>query len=408
MQIQPTYQIQLPLPRQAPLPAPILQSRRGTYAQDLKQVGSQRLVEYLNLGRDLIQVLQNPSRTFDAIKNTLLGSLGYGAAPQGILAWLQAFGGLISLVLAGFVEQRITPYVTAIKERNWSMVGALATVDVVDFLTFSAVLKGLQGLASAAKGAKAAGAAGRALRYLPTAQEVGKLATKWAVTNAVGNTMVQQLGGIPTQRVYSSYMNLKQNGLILNRDAYALFSREDFTGIERQIVYFRLIFLNQVNYVSGPIWQWQPGREQSSLKGSAQSATVQKAELDYLRFMPESRYETLQKLCDLNGGYAFYQHAFATVPNHLRADFPVIVDDLYAYNQFMTSIDPDYQLNRDPSRDRILTGQSDAQDLAVVFYLASYPGSTEAEAKAFVREFWRHNMPVGERPMAVHGKGWVA
>lgn len=392
----------LPMPG-APMPVPpganapgALISKRGNYFQDVVQVGGQRIQDYKNLLTDMLQVVLHPARAFSALKNALVDSVGYGQLP-GVLGIIQKFGGLIGIVLKNFVTQRITPYVTAFKERDFSMVGALLTVDVIDFVTFSALLKGFQAMKLAIAGKPLAGVFGTSV-----SKEALSAVKAWSVTNGVGNSVVATFGGIPATRVIWAQNVLRQNGLNFTMDAASLFSQQKFTAFDRYLVSDRMITLNQVNYVSGPIWDWQSGRERSALKGGVAPVTVQQGELAYLRFMPEERYQVLSQLCDQNDGYAFYQHAFATVPDAMRKDFPLIVADLHTYSMFMANMNQTtaHKLKDDANLDPILKGAADARDLAVRALMVRYPGIGQAEAQARVADFWRQRMAPGERPLS--------
>jgi hypothetical protein len=397
-----------PLPPVAPprmdtyMPVVPTKSQRGNFFQDFWQIGAQRVRDYLNLVHDMVQVLLHPAQAFNSIASLLTSGLGNGAGSGSFLEVLRNMMGLISLILTGFVEARVTPYITAAKEGDWSKFFALVSVDVVDYVTFAAVFRAFGLAKDAAKTGKGLreGFSQVAGNMVPTPGEMLGYAKYWSVGNAIFTTVVKNMGTIPREQAYTTYKTLKQDGLTMDTEAYGLFARVDFTDIDRMTVFRRAVAMNQVNYVSGPSGTWQPGREQSALKGSAQPVTMQRAEIDYLRFLPESRYQTLQKLCDLNAGYAFFQHAFATIPDAHRGDFAILMDDLYAYNQFMTSINPGYQLKLDPSQDAILKETADARELAIAAYKASFPAASDAAARAAVLDFWRSAMPVGERALA--------
>lgn len=407
--------------------APPMAPQASAYVADLRQVGQDRLLEYKNLGKDLVRLLTtNPATTLGNLYRNLFGS--------GEFTFGKGVAGLVNFVantVGSFIDLRIKPYVTAIKEGDVAKIGALMTVDFLDFVTFAALFRGIKALKALALGggaATTASVAGQKTLLKAIASDAALGAATWMgvhsgvrqVLNTTSGSAMPGMpgmpgapGGAPVPRaklVEDTAQILRQNGIALNPFALSLLSDPaKFSEGDIKIIQDRALAINTINLPFGtPRTDLNPGNP-AEFRGQSYPMTT--LEIDYLRWLPEDRFQAIKSVCDQADGYNFYKRLIETVPEDKRKDLPRLVSDLRTYAMAMKSLVGDYRLVKkdnsgnwtpDPALDQMITMQAAPRDVLLANIKALYPGLGDTECKALLDRLWRLN-PVGERSLNLVG-----
>ncbi len=411
-----------PVAAASPIPA-----ARAGFAATLKQYGSDRLLDYANLGKDILKILTtNPGTTLTNLYNTIFQNNGNP---------LLSFVSFLGAIANNFVTTRVSPYIAAIKEGNIGKVGALLTVDALDILTFAFVVKGFKALRTLLLGTPAVpggggavaamfrGAAGKGIIPVGVRDGVqsvlvtaGTALASWSIFNAglrsitaVGAQGVRGLPiGFPTSApgsggaddrshakvVETTAQILRQNGLALNPFALNLLAdRTRFTERDVLEVQERLLMMNKANlpFIQRDVDPANPRRF------NGVTYEVSSLELDYMRWLPPERYEAIRALADKAEGFKFYKRLLIGVPEAQRNVLPLLVSDLRTYMTAMGTLKGDYRLGDDADLDVMLEMKASPRDVLAFKIKLLYPSMTDQAIADYVNRLWSNLSPPGER-----------